>query len=441
MSILKHYFYISLYFLLPLQVYSQADKWERVTLSDYENKKIRYSDFVYDPNVRTVQLYTLGGNTINKQLNLPITSLQKRVPILLEFDVFGDDADYYEAELVHCNRDWTPSELQPIEFMKDFNSFKLNDFDFSMNTRVPFVHFKFQLPSVQMSGNYIIKVYREGKKQDLIITKRFIVSEESASIGASVEDRIGGQRRYQQQINVLVNYRNLVSVNYKRDFSVCILQNGRWDNALENLKPRFIRGHENVLDYSYTNGENSFMGSNEFRVFETSSINGGGPSNSSTDVLKNFNRVRLHSDLVRNGKAFNQQQNDYNGGYVIHSFGKQEPWLESDYMEVVFNLKADAPFQGTVYAYGAFSEWQLNDEYKLLYDASKKAYVGSALLKQGRYDYMYTVLDNSQTKRDDRIIEGSFNLTKNIYNIIVYYRGPGDRADRVVAIKNINTNR
>ncbi|ANQ48803.1 DUF5103 domain-containing protein [Flammeovirga sp. MY04] len=441
MNYIKNILSFFLIFIFSYQIQAQSKKWELVSMSDYKNKKIRYADFIYDPNVRTVQLYTLGGNLVDKQLNLPIISLRKRVPIILEFDVFGDDADYYEAELVHCNRDWTPSELQPIEFMKDYNSFKLNDFDFSINTRVPFVHFKFQLPQVQMSGNYLLMVYKEGNKKYLIITKRFVVSEETAAIGAKVVDRIGGQRRYEQQIDFSVNYKNLVSVNLKRDFSVAILQNGRWDNSLENLKPRFIKGHENTLDYSYSNGENSFLGSNEFRVFETSSINGGGPSISTTDVLKNFTRVRLHNDLVRNGKAFNQQQNDYNGGYVIHAFGKQEPWLEADYMEVVFNLKVDGPYQGDVYAYGSFSEWQLNEEYKLVYDPQKKSYVGSALLKQGRYDYMYTVLDPSKTKRDDRIIEGSFNLTRNTYDIIVYYRGPGDRADRVVAIKKLNTNR
>ncbi|WP_281615913.1 DUF5103 domain-containing protein [Flammeovirga sp. SubArs3] len=433
--------YTIILLLLSITGYGQANKWELVTLDSYKNKNIKYADFTYDPNVRTVQLYAVGGDQLNKQLNLPFVFLNKRTPLVLEFDVFGDDADYYEAEIVHCNRDWTPSELQPIEFMRDYNSFKLNEFDFSMSTKVPYVHFIFQLPQVKMSGNYVLKVYKEGDKNDLIITRRFLVAETTAAIVGEVVDRNGSERRYKQQIDFKVNYGDLTVVNAMRDFSVAILQNGRWDNSIENLKPRFIRGHEHILDYSYGNGENTFWGLNEFRVFETSSLNGGGATVSSVDVMKNFNKVRLHEDLIRNGKAFNQQRVDYNGNYLIYASGKRDHWLEADYMEVIFSLKAETPFPGDVYVYGGFSEWQLNEEYKMVYDDKARKYFGSALLKQGRYDYMYTVLDTKNRERDNITAEGSFNLTRNIYDIIVYYRGPGDRGDRIVAYKKLNTKR
>ncbi|MBD0403256.1 DUF5103 domain-containing protein [Flammeovirga sp. EKP202] len=428
-------------FLFTSVVKAQPEKWEIVTSDNYENKEIRYSDYVYDPNVRTVQLYAKGGSRSIPQLNSPVVRLDQQFPLILEFDLFGDDADYFEAEIEHCNKDWTPSELQPIEFMQSYNSFKLNDFDFSMNTSVPYVHFIFQLPKVKMSGNYLLKVYREGDKDDLIITKRFVVYEKTASIASKMVEMRGSERRYMQQIDFTVNYGGLTVVNPKRDFSVTILQNGRWDNPIVNLLPRFVRGHEQVMDYSYYDGENAFLGLNEFRVFEISSVNTSGASVSSTDIMKNFRKVRLRSDLVRNKKAFNQQQNDYNGGYVIAVFGKTDYWVESDYMEVFFTLKSETPFAGDVYAYGGFSQWQLNEENKMIYDERQKAYVGSTIVKQGRYDYMYTVVNTSKMTRDDVEIEGSFNLTRNQYEILVYYRGPGDRADRVVGYRSLSANR
>lgn len=434
-------YFLSLFIFISITAYAQPDKWEIVTSHDYENKKIRYSDFVYDPNIRTVQLYTKGGSKSIPQLNVPIVRMDKQFPLLLEFDAFGDDAPYFEAEIIHCNKDWTPSELQPIEFMSEYNSFKLNEFDFSMNTSVPYVHFVFQLPKVKMSGNYIVKVYHEGNKDDIVITKRFMVYEKSATIAAKMVDVRGSDRRYKQQIDFKVNYGGLTVVNPKRDFSVTLLQNSRWDNAIVGLVPRFIQGHDHILDYSYYDGENAFMGSNEFRVFETSSISVSGASVSSTDIMKNFKKIKLRTDLVRNGKSFNQQQQDYNGGFVIASFGRRDYWIESDYMEVFFTLKTDQQFVGDVYAYGAFSQWQLNQENKLIYDDRLKAYVGSAIVKQGRYDYMYTVVNTSKMVRDDVEIEGSFNLTKNQYEILVYYRGPGDRADRIVGYRNVFSNR
>ncbi|NME67736.1 type IX secretion system plug protein [Flammeovirga aprica] len=436
--------------LLPLFIFislvgtivkAQPAKWEIVTSENYSNKEIKYSDFVYDPNVRTVQLYSKGGSKSIPQLNAPVVSLARQFPLVLEFDLFGDDADYYEAEIIHCNKDWTQSELLPIEYMSGFNSFKLNEFDFSMNTSVPYVHFIFELPKVNISGNYLLKVYHEGDKEDIIVTKRFVVYEKTASIASKMVDMRGSDRRLMQQIDFTVNYGGLTVVNPKKDFSVTILQNGRWDNPIVNMQPRFVRGHENVLDYSYYDGENAFMGGNEFRVFETSSVNTSGAAVSSTDIMKNFRKVRLRTDLVRNRKAFNQQQNDYNGGYVIGAFGKRDYWLESDYMEVFFTLKSETQYVGDVYAYGAFSQWQLSEENKLVYDARQKAYVGSAIVKQGRYDYMYTVVNTSNMTRDDVEIEGSFNLTKNEYEILVYYRGPGDRADRVVGYRLLKANK
>ncbi|AZQ62379.1 DUF5103 domain-containing protein [Flammeovirga pectinis] len=440
-NILIRFQFIYLLILITNSSYGQPPKWEVITEKDYNSRELHYSDYVYDPNVRTVQLYANGGSRTIPQLNTPVVSLDRQFPLTLEFDIFGDDADYFEATLVHCNRDWTPSEIQSIEFMKEFNSFKLNTFDFSMNTRVPYVHFKFTLPRVKLSGNYLLKVYREGNEGDLILTKRFIVYEGKATVMPKVVDMKGSNRRYMQQIDFTVNYGNLTVVNAKRDFSVNILQNGRWDNATVGLLPRFIKGHEHILDYSYYDGENAFLGSNEFRVFEIGSLNGGGTEVSSTDRMKNFNKVRLHKDLVRNGKSFNQQQKDYNGGYVIGVFGKPDYWIESDYMEVFFTLPMETQVVGDVYIYGAFSQWQLNEEYKMVYDNAKKAYVGSALVKQGRYDYMYTVLNTSAMERDDVALEGSFNLTKNMYEIFVYYRGPGDRGDRIVGYRKINTNR
>lgn len=435
------FLFLSMVLFLAFESFAQPDKWEVVTTDDYENIELKYTDFVYDPNVRTVQLYAKGGEKSIPQLNQAIVRIDQQFPLILEFDVLGDDAEYYEAEIVHCNRDWKPSELMPIEFMKSYNSFKLNDFDFSMNTSVPYVHFIFQLPKVTFSGNYLLKVYKEGEKDDLIITKRFVVYEKSATVMPKMVDARGSDRRYLQQIDFTINYGNLTVVNAKRDFSVNILQNGRWDNSIVGLLPRFIKAHEHVLDYSYYDGENAFLGLNEFRVFEVSSINTSGAAVSSTDVMKNFKKIRLRTDLVRNGKSFNQQQSDYNGGFVIGAFGKRDYWVESDYLEVFFTLKAEQQFVGDVYAYGGFSQWQLNQENKLVYDNNLKAYVGSAIVKQGRYDYLFTVLNTSKMQRDDVEIEGSFNLTKNQYEILVYYRGPGDRADRVVGYRSVFANR
>jgi hypothetical protein len=104
---------------------------------------------------------------------------------------------------------------------------------------------------------------------------------------------------------------------------------------------------------------------------------------------------------------------------------------EPDYVMVHFQLMSKDPAPGNVYLTGRFSNWKTLPEYKLTYNSAEKYYYGDFLLKQGYYNYQYSVLDSSGV-RDDIYFEGNSSLTENAYDIIVYGRLLGDMYDRAI---------
>ena len=61
------------------------------------------------------------------------------------------------------------------------------------------------------------------------------------------------------------------------------------------------------------------------------------------------------------------------------------------------------------------------------------------LLKQGWYNYEYSLQDKAGAPLLSTEFEGSYYETENDYMVLVYYRGPGDRYDRLIATGSANT--
>ena len=57
-------------------------------------------------------------------------------------------------------------------------------------------------------------------------------------------------------------------------------------------------------------------------------------------------------------------------------------------------------------------------------------------LKEGYYSYQYLLVD-SEGKARSLPTEGDFFQTENTYQGLVYYRGNGDRTDRLVGYQSI----
>ena len=405
------------------------------TSSGEINKALRTSDWVYEDDIRTVQLHPFQGN-IEDQIKPAVLAIDQNIPLLLSFDQLYTEYEDFRAKIIHCNYNWEKSLLSDNEFLYDFNEFPLRDYEVSFNTRTGYTHYRFTVPRVKLPGNYLVVVYRGSNPDDLILTKRFMVY--TSQVGISPEMEVSSdinKRRSNQQVNFSINYSNLEILDPLNDIKIVIRQNKRWDNALTFLKPTFLRENEQILEYEHFNSENNFRGGNEFRFFDLRTINYTGQNISGIEKKPNRVDAFVFKDRNRGDEVYGQF-NDINGDYLINNLETSPPQTTSDYINVHFFLELDK-IPDDIYIAGELTNWEFTRNNLLQYDEEMKGYRGSLLLKQGWYNYIYYVPESAA---NPYLLEGSFFETENTYEFFVYFRPRGTRADQLVGYYQLNYN-
>ena len=92
-----------------------------------------------------------------------------------------------------------------------------------------------------------------------------------------------------------------------------------------------------------------------------------------------------------------------------------------------------------MYISGNLNNWAFDKNNLMTYNPVNKAYEASILLKQGWYNYEYVFLKDGETNGTASQFEGSHYETENDYLVLVYYRNPRDRYDRVIGTMKANT--
>lgn len=399
-------------------------------------KELLYDDFEYETTIKTVQLYPSRGNP-QDVLEMPVVPLNDNsVNLILEFDELGNQYRNYNYKLLHCNYDWSPSIVQDMEILNEYNEFTIDRYEISNNTRKNYVHYWVTVPKVKISGNYILKVYRNGNQDDLIITRRFVVVDNKLGINTNIRFPLDVSKRFtHQQVDFTINYSNVYMFNPREMLKVMVRQNGRSDNMKKNLQPLFIREEESKLDFSLVDNSNVFTGGNEFRWFDIRSIRFQGRGVEGTSFDNEKAEAILATDQSRNEANYTQYI-DFNGRYVIDNYETNRGATEADYVYSYFSLKTPRPMNGDVYVFGLFTDWRMLPEYKMRFDSSRNMYRNKVLLKQGFYNYKY-VVDKGRGVMDDVELEGTYNQTENFYEILAYMRPIGARYDHCIGYKRV----
>ena len=387
-----------------------------------------YTNQILQPNIRTVLCHKK-----EEELSLAIINLASHDKLLISFDDLDADRKDYLYTIIHCNADWTASDLMPSEYINGFTEEFISNYEFSFNTIQQYTHYQFEFPSKNiqpiLAGNYIFKIYEENG--NTIIYKRFMVLETKVYIDANVRRAtLAADRNTKHEIDFTIKHPNLVIGDPFSNIKVHIRQNNKEDNAITDLTPLFVKNEELIYDYE---DDNTFWGNNEFRYFDFRSLRYQSEriKNIHSDSINNY--VSLFNDRKRSFDRYSIEV-DINGKFLIES---QEGWktsIEADYAFVHFTLDVDQISYGDLYLLGEFSDWKLKEEFKLQYDTKQKQYTTSVYLKQGYYNYHYALHDTITDRVDISFIEGTHYQTRNDYYIYVYYRSTGDRYDKLVGV-------
>jgi hypothetical protein len=426
---LMHRFFLLTFFLTGCVTLHPSS-----SLEEPERQPVEMSDRSYLPSVRSVQMYAAKGPFPIPALNPPVVRLGND-QIVLEFDVLNTSLQTLTLRLIHCQYNWKPSSLSDLDFLNDFNAFPITDFDYSIDTATPYIRYRVVLPPVKLPGNYVAIVYRNNDPRDVILTRRFMIFQPQVNFFRET-NMIGPGRvaELNQQINFVLNYSRTELINPMETVFVTIRQNQRWDNRVEGLRPNFIREHQRELEYRFFTSESQFPAGNEFRFFDLRSLMN--PGNNIDRIDRNTQPpvAWLSTDRSRSGQRYARYP-DLNGQYVLSNLDNPQP-NSGEYILVRFSL-ASPPVPGNVYVVGAFTDWRLDDEFKLTYQETTGLYQTDVLLRQGWYNYQYVVKSENLLPN---ALEGNHYETENLYEIFVYYRSMQPPADLLIGYFMLNEN-
>ena len=398
-----------------------------VSLPALGQKTLLLQDAVYEENIKTVMVYPPAGG-IRDNLQAAVAPLHQQ-NLILEFDDIQESKNNYYARLIHCNSDWTKSRLLDLDFMTAYNEFNINDYQFSNNTYLPYVHYRFPVPRVKLPGNYILMVYRDSNKDDVVLTSRVMIFDPQVTLMANT-NLVGNSTltASNQQINFTVNYPDLQVFNAMDNFKVVIRQNQRWDNARFNVKPSFIREDISQLEFRFFDQDKQWMAGNEFRFVDFRSLISPGRNSFKIDRSVKPFVLKVQEDRSREGQAYAQYA-DLDGNYAIENLDYREPSLSGQYIFVDFSLRTEPLAGANIYVIGNFNHYARTDENKMKWNKATSAYETSIVLKQGWYDYTYYV--DSPTL-PGTYFEGSHYQTENFYDVFIYYKSLTPMADLLV---------
>ncbi len=422
------------HYLLPLFCLLQIPAL--LLAEDPDDSRI-WRNEVYQKGIKTVIFKKNGVEN-----STPVLKLGGSTKLKLSFDKLSHKVADYKFTIQHCTPDWRASDLSTSQYIDGINSGFINNYDHSFNTYHDYVHYWFTFPTRNMKpkipGNYILKVYKSGNKENLILTRRFFVVENKVSTEGEVKRATFVRYRdYKHEVDFQINYQNLSKVsNPLREFLVVIRQNERWDNAIVGLKPSYVQGKKLIYDYDE---KNLFNAGNEFRTFDITSLKQA-RRGVKTLKLDSFYQAHLLKDEDRSFKS-HTTHDDLNGSRIIHSKSGQKPQLQADYVSVNFYLKANLALEENqgIFVFGGLSDWMVRDKFQMKFYPEQKVYHQSVLLKQGYYDYKYVVASNYGENINARKIEGSHYETENDYTIFVYFRSPFLNTYKLVGLERLNS--
>lgn len=382
-------------------------------------------------NIKTVVFKKNATNTY-----VPIIELGEN--LILSFDDINADESNYSYEIVHCNFDWTPSDLSPIEYIIGFNKERIRDYQNSFNTYLPYTNYQVILPNrdtrFKISGNYTISILNDD--DEIVLQRRFIIYENNLTVAVSAhKSRDISNIDTHQTIQFTINHPNFRINNPNEEIMPVILQNYNWQTAITGLKPQYFRGTQLIYRYST---ETTFWAGNEFWKFDSKDLKSGtvdiGRSELGTDIYNTY----LYTNEAQVNLPYSVNT-DINGNFVIRTLSGDDPNIDADYSWVHFSLDYTEDLgDKEIFVSGNFNNWTLNDLNKMQYNTDTGLYETTILMKQGFYNYQFATQD-SQGNVSFHDIDGSHYQTENDYTVIVYYHPFGARYTSVIGVGNANS--
>lgn len=395
-------------------------------------------DLDYKETVRTVQLYADGNQT--KDPIIPLDQPLQR--LTLAFDILGSEGTVLNYTFIHCSNDWFPTDIQRYNYASGYDYSRIDDFVFSRNTLVDYIHYQLNFPEADMmpvaSGNYLLIVYGSDLT-DLYLTRRFMVIDQKATINVTVPrycDDLSLSDTH-QQLNVNVGLSNIMGGNLQQYSNLTIRQNGRWDNAAIGLKPSFIYPD----DISYEHDPMTvFEACNQYRRVNFSNLYFQSENIVNIYQTDDYYVIDYAICEPRARKPYVTYDDIHGEKYIYIANEGRETDTEADYAWVNLFLRWPYPLQNEdLYVMGAANNWQFDERNLMHYDYELHGYLCQMLLKQGYYNFLFVAADRETGLVSTELTEGNHWDTDNLYKLYFYYFNPIKGYDELIGYTTVNS--
>ena len=396
-------------------------------------------DKIMNSNIQTVLIFPKG-----KPLALPVIGLNTQDELLIQFDDLSANYQqyYYTIELMDMHMQ--PVALNPFDYTRGLTQNNIRDYTISSIAQQSYYHYSFTFPTASCrptkSGNYLMKVYRQGRPNELVFTKRFFVVEQEAPIIASIQEPFDEtMSKSHQKIQLQLDVKKIQLLQQEL-LHVAVLQNTRYNDMLMSNAPSFIRG--NQLEYN-ADRDFVFPAGKESRWLDLQNLRFKTERIAAIQQLGYGSRIILKPDQSRAMLPYFTFR-DLNGQFMISNTELIRSEDQNDYAQVLFTYLPinGQPFQEkSLYIAGALTGNALDTNALMQWNSASKQYEKWLNLKQGYYSYNYILRDNQSPNplHDFMWTEGDHWETENSYTIFVYYRAPGSRYDQIIGYSSLNS--
>lgn len=377
--------------------------------------------------VRTVQFYR-GDD----ERRMPVTSLRSPETLTLEFDLIERQGRPLSVYFEHANRDWE-RDLSPSQVLESYQNDKLVEYRSSQGTEVSYVHYSYRLPNddirFRLSGNYILRVTEEGRRDSVLFERPFFVTDEQGHLEMGAEAlRIPGQR--QESLRPVARYGPPGELRGDPfGYVACFVRNGRLSDTRCQDRPRLAQQPQLQFELERTR---AFAPTTADYTVNLGNLR-------SSEAVERLDRsvspfwVLLKPDYAqfsgRNVDSF------LNGQIVIREAirGRSNPSLTAEYVRTTFAFvpPKEQPIAGGLVVAGSFSGMDAARGRTMKWREKRSRYEGEVLLKQGHYQYFYAAED----PRFRNVLRRSQPRRESTYTTFVYYEDPSESTDRLLRVR------
>lgn len=394
---------------------------------------IETTSFAQESIVKNLRTYSIVS-----EIGFPIISDQSSA-IIIEFDAQSNFIPDMNIVFRYCDKNWKPVD----------NIFLLNtgkSIFYSIGfTKLPYTvsdadyHFQKSFPDAEglvsfpFDGKWRYYITDSQDTTNVFADGKFIVASSSVPLAVSVkneelEDKVYFPADLKKIFNITTsftlpdelfpNYVNFVEIIENRKIEYPVIIDKKFNT---NVRQYYWDGNR-----KFTFTARDIRPGNEYRQTDLRNTN-----------KYISNNVKAQFDGIELSRFFIQGEPDYNGGSQLTKFSDEY----ATYLNVKFAIRTPEDFGGDVFLVGAFNNWKLSADYKMLNEGGR--FTKSISLKRGAYDYQYVTADiiNGEIKNANwQYLEGNSWATSNEYYIFLYYTDPNFGGyDKIIGYKKIIT--